>query len=138
MTANTPVEETRQIEGRDDQAAGVRPRIEVPVACVTIQPLAWEDDEQVSRSLRFVTVDANLAEPETVSVVLSSPVDPELSYPERDPMVFFDLEPLDALALADELRRAAEESVVPCPCGRTLANMRDYSDVCLFQEHLTT
>jgi len=44
---------------------------------------------------------------------------------------------LDALLLADELRRAAEESVAPCPCGRTLANMRDYSDICDFNEEPT-
>ena len=138
MTANIPTEETRHIEDRDAHATAVRARIEVPVAYATIQPLAWQDEEQVRTGLRYVTVDANIAVAETVSVVLSSPVDPESSYPLDCPMVYFDLEPLDALVLADELRRAAEESVAPCRCGRRLANMRDFSDVCFFQEHPAT
>ena len=134
MTTEGP-NETRPIEVQGHRAAEVRAPIEVPVAYATIQPLVWKHDEQVRRSLRFVTVDANLAVAETVSVVLASSADPESSDPEDDRgMVFIDVEPLDALVLADELRRAAEESVVPCRCGRTLANMRDYSDTCLLPE----
>lgn len=113
--------------------------LEVPIAYVTIQPLAWEDDDHVRRDLRCVTVDANIAVEETVSVVLTSPCDPASGISDgHEGMVFFDLEPLDALLLADELRRAAEESVAPCPCGRTLANMRDFTDVCLLSEQPAT
>ena len=137
MTTENP-NETRPIEVQGHRATEVRAPIEVPVAYATIQPLVWEDEEHVRAGLRCVTVEANIAVAETVSVVLSSPVDFESSYPGRYPMVFFDLEPLDALALADELRRAAEESVAPCRCGRTLANMRDYSDVCPFEEQPAT
>jgi len=121
-----PPDDAAPPEVRDDHATEVRAPIDVPVAFATIQPLAWEDDEQVSRTLRFVTVEVNLAVTETVSVVLSSPPDHASHDPEDyRRMVFFDLEPADAGVLADELRRAADESVVPCPgCGRALASMR--------------
>ncbi len=106
--------------------------LEVPIENAAIQPLAWENYEHVGQTLRCVGVEANRAVAETVSVTLSSHRDPAsgiLAAPQG--WVYFDLKPLDALALADELRRAAEESVAPCPCGRTLATMRDSSDVCL-------
>ena len=113
--------------------------VEVPIVFLSIEPPASENGEPGSTDLWCVEVDANLAENETVSVTLAKPYDPAsgiLAGPNG--MVFFDLEPLDALLLADELRRAAEESVAPCPCGRTLANMRDFSDVCSFNGEQTS
>jgi hypothetical protein len=107
--------------------------VQVPIAYLDIEPPAAENGEPGSTDSWCVEVDANLAVNETVSVTLAKPYDPAsgiLAGPIA--MVCFDLEPLDALLLADELRRAAEESVAPCPCGRTLANMRDYSDICDF------
>ena len=104
--------------------------IEVPVVYATIQDLASMDDDHVLRALRCVTVEANIAVAETVSVALSSYRDPDGESGGYRGMVFFDLTPSDAVVLAAELRRAAEESVAPCGCGRTFANRHEYSDVC--------
>lgn len=112
----------------DDAPSDVRPfrqPIEVPVEYAEIDPLAWEDDELVLKGLQCVTVQSNLGITEAVSVSLSS----------RDPdgylgMVFFDLTPADAVLMADELRRAAEDAVFCPSCGRTLATMGDYPDIC--------
>jgi hypothetical protein len=112
--------------------------LEVPIAYLDIRPPASENGEPGRTDLWCVEVEANLAVNETVSVTLAKPYDPAsgiLAGPNG--IVFFDLEPLEALLLADELRRAAEESVAPCPCGRTLANMRDFSDICDFHEQPT-
>jgi hypothetical protein len=107
--------------------------LQVPIANLDIEPPAAENGRPGSTDSWCVEVDANIAVNETVSVTLAKPYDPAsgiLAGPNG--MIGFDLEPLDALLLADELRRAAEESVAPCPCGRTLANMRDFSDICDF------
>jgi hypothetical protein len=112
----------------DDAPSDVRPfrqPTEVPVVYALIDPLAWEDDELVLKGLQCVTVQSNLGITEAVSVSLSS----------RDPdgylgMVFFDLTPADAVLMADELRRAAEDAVFCDSCGRTLATIGDYPDIC--------
>jgi len=82
-----------------------REPLEVPIVYATIEPLAWESEERVLKGLQSVSVLANIAVAETVSVSLSSS-DPEGYLG----MVFFDLTPADARVLADELWRAAEES----------------------------
>jgi len=136
-----PPDDPAAPEVRDDEATKVpwlREPLEVPVVYATIEPLTWEGDAHINETLRCVTVMANLAVPETVSVSLSL-----FREKARDPAndygtVFFDLTPTDALALADELRLAAEEAVVPCRCGRTLATMGHYSDTCLFEEQRAT
>jgi hypothetical protein len=113
--------------------------VEVPVVYATIVPLAWEDDEQVNRTIRCVTVEPNPVGEEGVSVTLTGYTDRESGFATgQQGFILFDLEPLDALALADELRRAAEASVVPCPCGRTLATMHDFTDTCPLGEQPTT
>jgi hypothetical protein len=129
-------------EVRDDETTTVprlREPLEVPVVYATIEPLTWEGEDQINETLRSVTVEANLAVPETVSVSLSPFKDGDSAATAGHfGMVFFDLKPMDALALADELRLAAEEAVVPCRCGRTLATMGDHSDTCLFNEQQAT
>ena len=121
---------------RDDAASDVLPfrePTEVPVVYALIDPLAWEDDEHVLKGLQCVTVQSNIGITEAVSVSLSS----------RDPdgylgMVFFDLTPADAVLMADEFRRAAEDAVFCPSCGRTLATMGDYPDICPGPQQVAT
>ena len=101
-------------DGEESQVLSYRKPLEVPLVYAEIEPLAWASDEHMDKALRCVTVMANITLPETVSVTIASCT--ESGTRDRKGykgMVFFDLTPTDALALADELRLAAENAVVP-------------------------
>jgi hypothetical protein len=110
-----PAVDAAETQGPNDEATqvlGYSESIEVPIAFAQIQPLSWEDDEQVFRALKCITVEANIATPETVSVSLSSFLGQGSGGTEGLlGMVYLELDPADALVLAEELERAAVESV---------------------------
>lgn len=116
-----PIDEPATPEAGDAQAtevAGFREHLEVPIAYASIDPLTWEDEEDVFQSLRCVTVDANLGLGEFVSVAITSFENGSGDSEPYRGMVYFDLTPSDALVFADELRRTAAESVAGFPPRR--------------------
>jgi len=131
-----PANDPREPEVRGDGATG--PAREVPVVAVDMYPLNWEDPKRVLDALTCVRVTATsrrdvhesfnylaslqnrdpllvVSGEETVSVRLSS-WDKESEYWDEElgryeGWVSFEVTPANALALADELIRAATDAV---------------------------
>jgi hypothetical protein len=113
-----PPDEAADPEVGDEETTGVhghRGPLQVPVIFAALEPLELEDRKYAPQIDRSVTVRPSSTFPGTVSVTLCS-FRRESEYAEGSiGMVFFDLAPAAARSFADELRRAAAESVAGLP-----------------------
>lgn len=112
-----PQDDTANPEIREavSRTRGRREPLKVPVIFAALEPLELEDRQYAPQIDRSVIVQPSGVFPGTVSIALCS-FRRESEYAEGSlGMVFFDLAPAAARRFADELRRAAAESVADLP-----------------------